>query len=58
MEFFARSAEVIQTWATHYETGETIPLSLLNQALKRKDSNAALEVQHQLLLSAMDQVGP
>lgn len=57
MEFFARSPEVIQTWARHYKTGEEVPLSLVQSALRRKEPMPALELQHQILLSAMDQVG-
>lgn len=56
MEFFARSPEVIHTWARHYQTGEEVPVHLLQQGLRRKETMAALELQHQLLLSAMDQV--
>lgn len=56
MEYFARSPEVIAKFAKHYITGESIPKDLLHHALNKKDFFSGMELQHQLLLSAADQV--
>jgi hypothetical protein len=56
MEFFARDPTVIRKWARHHLTGESIPEGLLEIALDNKEDFAAMDVQHQLLLSGADQV--
>ncbi len=56
MEFFARDPQVIRQWARHYITNERIPDGLLESALDNKADFAAIELQHQVLLSGADQV--
>ena len=56
MEYFARSPEVISKFAKHYITGDPVPKELLQKALQKKEYFAITELQHQLFLSAADQV--
>jgi len=55
-EYFARSPEVVRTWARHYRTGESLPSGLLESVLARRGDQSALELQSQILFSAADQV--
>jgi intermediate peptidase len=56
MEYFARDPNVISKWATHYRTGERIPMELLLKGLHNKRSFIGVEYQNQILFSAADQV--
>jgi intermediate peptidase len=58
MEHFARDPNVIRQWARHHLTNEKIPEGLLEDALDHKTDFAAIELQHQVLLSGADQVLP
>ncbi len=56
LEYFARSPEVIARWARHHRTGEAPPLELLKDALSYRGEFGAIELQNQVLFSAVDQV--
>jgi len=56
MEFFAREPSIIVQWAKHKITGESVPKQLLMNALTKRQDFAAIELQHQILLSSADQV--
>ena len=54
-EYFARDSRVLRSWARHFQTGESLPLDLLEEALNDKNEFGALEVQKQILYSVADQ---
>ncbi len=56
MEYFARDAKVIQKWAKHYRTGETVPAEFLEDALIQRKSFTGMDLQTQILFAAADQV--
>lgn len=56
MEFFARDPTVIGKWARHNVTGDRISPELLKDALAKKQGFVGIDLQHQILLSAADQV--
>lgn len=55
-EFYARSPAVISKWARHHVTGEPVPPQLLEAALQGARPFPAIDMQTQILYSAVDQV--
>lgn len=55
-EYFARSPQVVSQWARHHITGERLPAELLIQALQSSKPFPAIDLQTQILYSAVDQV--
>lgn len=55
-EYFARSPQVVSQWARHHITGERVPTELLAQALQSSKPFPAIDLQTQILYSAVDQV--
>jgi intermediate peptidase len=55
-EYYARAPAVISQWARHHLTGETVPAQLLEQALEGARPFPAIDIQNQILYSAVDQV--
>jgi len=56
MEYFARCPATLSKWARHYITGEEVPTQLLLQALEGSAVLPAVDLQMQVLYSAVDQV--
>lgn len=56
MEYFARCPSTVAKWARHYITGEVVPHQLLLQALEGSAVLPAVDLQVQILYSAVDQV--
>ena len=48
--------QVLRQWAGHWQTGLPPPAGLLEEALAAKADFAAVELQTQILYSAVDQV--
>ncbi|WFC99999.1 mitochondrial intermediate peptidase [Malassezia yamatoensis] len=55
MEHFLMNPEVIKLTAQHYKTGEPLPYDQLCAHLKTQKELDAIDTQHQILLSQMDQ---
>ncbi|KAJ2546571.1 Mitochondrial intermediate peptidase, partial [Coemansia sp. RSA 1933] len=55
MEHFARSPQVLSTFASHHETGAPLPLELVTKHAERRRRYAALDLHTQLFMSALDQ---
>ena len=56
-EYFSQQPTVLTQWATHRITVERVPVGLVEEALAEKRMFSAIEMQNQLLYSAVDQVG-
>lgn len=56
MEYFARCPTTLSKWARHYVTGEKVPPQLLQTALEGTALLPAVDLQMQILYSAVDQV--
>ncbi|TPX60897.1 hypothetical protein PhCBS80983_g01423 [Powellomyces hirtus] len=56
MENFAKSPEMLSSFARHYQTGDTVPLDLLRSARAASATTDAFDTQHQLQLSLLDQM--
>lgn len=55
MEHFVSSPSVLSTFASHYATGEPLPLPLINAHLSLQRSLAAVETHGQILMALLDQ---
>ncbi|KAJ1666310.1 Mitochondrial intermediate peptidase [Coemansia sp. RSA 1813] len=55
MEHFARSPQVLSTFASNYETGAPLPTELIAKHAERRRKYAALDLHTQLFMSALDQ---
>jgi intermediate peptidase len=55
-EYHARTPSVLSQWARHHLTGEKVPAQLLEQALEGARPFPAIDLQNQILYSAVDQV--
>ena len=56
MEYFARCPTTLSKWARHYLTGQKVPPQLLETALEGTALLPAVDLQMQILYSAVDQV--
>ena len=56
MEYFARCPTTLSKWARHYLTGQKMPPQLLETALEGTALLPAVDLQMQILYSAVDQV--
>jgi len=56
MEYFCRDYRVLKLFAKHYKTGETIPPHMMKSTLMSRDLFSALDFQHQIMYSILDQV--
>jgi intermediate peptidase len=54
MEHFATDYRVVSQFAKHYKTGEVLPESLFNYAIKRRNMFKALDTQDQLVYAMLD----
>jgi len=54
MEYFARCPTTLSKWARHYLTGQKIPPQLLETALEGTALLPAVDLQMQILYSAVD----
>ncbi|KAJ1799524.1 Mitochondrial intermediate peptidase [Coemansia sp. RSA 2399] len=55
MEHFARSPQVLSTFASNHVTGAPLPLELIAKHAERRRKYAALDLHTQLFMSALDQ---
>lgn len=55
MEHFVSSPSVLSLFASHYSTGEPLPLPLIQAHLNLQSSLSALETHGQILLAILDQ---
>ena len=55
MEHFISSPGVLSMFATHHETGETIPMDLVASHLTQQRSLSALETHAQIVMAVLDQ---
>lgn len=55
-EYFARSPEIIAKWAYNPNSNSIASSSLVEDALQSREIFQAIEVQRQVLFSAVDQV--
>lgn len=55
MEHFVSSPSVLGMFATHYETGETLPPELIRAHLTQQKALAALETHGQIVMAVLDQ---
>ncbi|KAJ1340095.1 hypothetical protein BSLG_005306 [Batrachochytrium salamandrivorans] len=56
MELFAKSPEVLATFGQHYQTGEPVPLELLQTRCSHLSTLEAMETQQQLKMALLDQL--
>jgi intermediate peptidase len=56
MERFARSPEILSTFAVHKDTRDPLPPSVLEQEILRQRISSQLEKQSQLMLALLDQM--
>ncbi|KAJ2723309.1 Mitochondrial intermediate peptidase [Coemansia sp. Benny D115] len=55
MEHFARSPHVLSLFASHHKSNAPLPLELLQKHTERREQYAALDLNSQLFMSALDQ---
>ncbi|KAF2433781.1 mitochondrial intermediate peptidase-like protein mitochondrial precursor [Tothia fuscella] len=55
MEHFAFAPEVLDLWATHWESGQKIPFALVQERLDAESRMAGAETESQILLAILDQ---
>lgn len=55
MENWVWSPEVLKTFAKHYQTGETLPMELLESMKKARSLGSGIETEHQFYYGLVDQ---
>lgn len=55
MEHFVKAPEVLSLFAEHHQTGQALPMSLLDAHMSLQQSFAALETHAQIVMALLDQ---